>query len=67
MIYEITSVKKETVDDKFLQVKKTEPLYQLTDLSSEMSVLIIMMGGMGSNFSGEEDEEYEESREFKYR
>jgi len=53
MIYKITSVKKEAVDDKLLLAKKTEPLYQLTDMSYGMSVLGIMMGGMGITFGRE--------------
>lgn len=55
MIYEIVSVKKTSVSGDMLVAKKTEPLYELTDMNYGMKLLGIMMGGMSA--FGEDDDQ----------
>ena len=55
MIYEIVSVKNTAVSEDMLVAKKTEPLYELSDMNYGMKLLGIMMGGM-SAFGGEDEE-----------
>ncbi|WP_028297343.1 hypothetical protein [Olivibacter sitiensis] len=56
MVYEMTSVKKATIDDSMLVPKKTEPLYALTDINYAMKLLGIMMGGMTALDTADDDE-----------
>lgn len=46
MAYEMVSVNKAPISDGMLVPKKTEPLYELTDMNYGMKLLGIMMGGM---------------------
>lgn len=46
MIYEMTKVEKKPIDNKLLQIKKTKPLYQLTNVDYSMKLMKIIMGGI---------------------
>lgn len=48
MVYEMVSVNKAPISDGMLVPKKTEPLYELTDMNYGMKLLGIMMGGMAA-------------------
>ncbi|HBX45963.1 hypothetical protein [Limibacterium fermenti] len=48
MVYEMIKVDKTTVNDSQLQIKKSQPLYQLTDMEYGMKLLGITMEGISS-------------------
>lgn len=56
MVYEMVSVNKPPISDGMLVPKKTEPLYELTDMNYGMKLLGIMMGGMAAMDMGDNDD-----------